>query len=115
MQTPSSEQRRSVRALAEIGMSDQEIATQLQLSLKKLRKFCKRELNEGAAEGNRQVLEHLYQAAKSGSNMGAAALWVKARCGWRDTGVTAQSGTLLRSKLVIVTKSPDAHRIQPEA
>ncbi len=104
MQTPSSEQRLSVRSLAEIGMSDQEIAIQLQLSLKKLRRSYKRERSEGAAEGNRQVLEHLYQAAKSGSNIAAAALWVKARCGWRDTGATAQSGTLIRSKLVILSR-----------
>lgn len=104
-----------MRSLAEIGMSDQEIATQTQLSLKKLRKLHKRELAEGAAEGNRQVLEYLYKAAKSGSNMAATSLWVKARCGWRDTGVTAQSGAPIRSKLIVVTKNPDANPIQPEA
>ncbi|SRR5579884_2875482 len=90
-----------VRSLAAIGMSDQEIAAQIQLSSKKLQKIYKRELREGAAEGNRQVLETLHKSASSGSNFPATSLWVKARCGWRDTGPTSQSPTIVRAKLVI--------------
>lgn len=101
MQTTINEHGESVRSLAGIGMSDQEIATQIQLSARRLQKLYKRELREGAAEGNRQVLEALHKAAKSGSNITATALWVKARCGWRDTGPGPQSPNLIRSKLII--------------
>lgn len=101
MNTTDPEHSETVRSLAQIGVSDDEIATQVKLSLKKLRRIHKHDLRQGAAEGNRQVLESLHKAAKSGSNIAATALWVKARCGWRDTGVVSQSGRIIRSKLII--------------
>lgn len=112
--TLPSEHSESVRSLAQIGLSEEEIATKFQLSPKKLRRLYKRELREGAAEGNIQVLEKLHQAASSGSNITATTLWVKARCGWRDTGVTAHSSNLIRSKLIVAMRESGPQQIQPE-
>ena len=106
MNTIISEDNDSPRSLAEIGMSEQEIANHLKLSLKRLQKKFKHELREGAAEGNRQVLKALHDAARSGSNMAATALWVKARCGWRDTGAVPQSGKIIRSQVIFGLRSP---------
>ncbi len=86
---PTPENRAEVRSLAECGTSDEDIAAKLQLPIKKLRRLFKVELAQGVAQGNREVLGTLYQAAKSGSNMAATIFWVKARCGWRDTGAPA--------------------------
>jgi orotate phosphoribosyltransferase-like protein len=91
------------RSLALIGVSDDEIATQLHVSHRKVGRLYKRELLEDAAEGNRQVLESLHAAAKSGANMAATALWVKARCGWRDTGPPPPP-KIIYSKLIVRVK-----------
>ncbi|HEX4750758.1 MAG TPA: hypothetical protein VH302_14540 [Bryobacteraceae bacterium] len=105
---PPSEPSDTPRSLARIGLSDEEIATKLQLPVKKLRRLYKRELREGAVEGNTQVLRNLHAAACSGSNTTAAALWVKARCGWRDTGVPAPCTHVKPLKLVIGSKEINA-------
>lgn len=77
-----------VRQLAAIGLSDEDIASQLRLPLRKLQKLFRLELKEGAAGGREHALTKLHEIAIGGENLGALTFWVKARCGWRDTGTT---------------------------
>lgn len=83
---PAVEDRDRVRKLAGIGASEEDIAAQLQIPLKRLQKRFRRELAEGAALGKTEALEKLHAMATSGSNTSATIFFVKARCGWRDTG-----------------------------
>ncbi|MGH9654237.1 MAG: hypothetical protein ACRD6B_12340 [Bryobacteraceae bacterium] len=85
-----------VRELAAIGLSDADIACQLRLSLPKLQKKFKLELQSGAAEGREQALRKLHTIALSGENVSALTFWVKARCGWRDTGTTQSAPQVIR-------------------
>src|SRR5579863_1461469 len=91
-----------VRSLVAIGMSHDDIAALNDVSPKKLRRVHKLDLRKGIDEGNRRVLHALHTAASSGANMAATSLWVKARCGWRDTGLASQSGVVKRSKAVLI-------------
>jgi hypothetical protein len=95
-------QRRRVERLAEIGATEEDIATELQMPLKRLQKRFRRELERGAVAGKHHVLETLFNNAQSGSNMAATALWVKAKCGWRDTGVPSNSPSIIQAVLEIV-------------
>ncbi|MGH9624836.1 MAG: hypothetical protein ACRD4G_10920 [Bryobacteraceae bacterium] len=85
-----------VRELAAIGLSDADIASQLRLPLPQLQKRFKFELKTGAAEGRAQALTRLHTIALSGENLNALTFWVKARCGWRDTGTTPSAAQVIR-------------------
>jgi hypothetical protein len=98
---PTFEDQLRVRDLAAIGLSEDDIATQLRLPLPKLHKVFKQELKEGAATGREHAIKKLHTAAMSGDNPHALAFWIKSRCGWRDTGVPQNASSFLRSVLVI--------------
>ncbi|HEX7362112.1 MAG TPA: hypothetical protein VF283_16605 [Bryobacteraceae bacterium] len=93
---PTPEDRLRVRELAAIGLSDADIASQLRLPLPQLQKRFKLELKTGAAEGREQMLRKLQILALSGENVPALTFWVKARCGWRDTGPTQSTTEIIR-------------------
>lgn len=106
LQMPPLDGHRSrVERLAQIGATPDSIAADLQIPLKRLQKHFRCELARGEALGKHQVLEKLFDNASSGNNMAATSLWVKARCGWRDTGAPANSPSVVKSVLQIVTKT----------
>lgn len=95
-QVPTPDDQLRVRELAAIGMSDDDIASQLRLRLPKFQKIFKLELENGAAEGREQALRKLHAIAISGKNLAALTFWVKARCGWRDTSTTPSATQVIR-------------------
>ncbi len=95
-QVPTPDDQLRVRELAAIGMSDDDIASQLRLRLPKFQKIFQLELKNGAAEGREQALRNLHSIAMSGKNLAALTFWVKARCGWRDTGTTRSAARVIR-------------------
>ena len=103
-----------VERLAEVGATPEDIAAELQISLKRLQKRFRRELERGAVRGKHEVLEQLFENARSGDCMTATLLWVKARCGWRDTGPASTEPTIIQSVLEIVRTAPPADQKQPE-
>src|ERR1700685_3192671 len=88
--TPPNHQER-VEQLARCGATQEDIAAELQISLQCIQDQFQREFERGQASGKNIILEKLFHTAGSGSNMAATALWVKARCGWRDTGSASPS------------------------
>lgn len=90
-----------VRELAAIGAREEDIAAQLQIPLKKLKKIFKRELADGAAEGKTRVLKKLHDIALAGENTQALLFWVKSRCGWRDTGAASDGPTVAMPRVFI--------------
>jgi hypothetical protein len=87
---PTSDDPLRVRELAAIGVSQDDIAAQLGLTPRKLNKLFPVELKKGAAEGRERAIRTLHGLAMSGNNSVLLTFWVKAQCGWRDTG-TVQS------------------------
>jgi DNA-binding NarL/FixJ family response regulator len=82
---PSAEQRRSVKAMAGLGLRHQDIALVLEISEKTLRKHFRSELTRGAIEANAKVLQTLYGMATSGENTAATIFYAKTRCGLRES------------------------------
>jgi len=103
LQMPLAGQKLRVEELAQIGAAEEDIALELQIPLKRLQKRFRRELERGSAKGKSEVLQGLFEKAKSGSNMTATALWVKARCGWRDTGSGQNAPEVIHSVLKVIT------------
>jgi len=81
---PTDEHRRLVRMMAGFGVPQPDIATQLEIDPKTLRKYFRRELDRGTVEANVKVAQSLFQMATSGKNVAAAIFWMKARGGWRE-------------------------------
>jgi hypothetical protein len=90
--------------LARFGATEEDIAAELEIPLKRLQKRFRRELRTGEAKGKHEVLEKLFETAKACANVAATSLWVKARCGWRDTGAGAHSPAIVHSILQINTR-----------
>ena len=72
--------------LATIGASQEDIATQLGVSVPKLKKLYGAQLKKGAAFGREQALRTLHGLAVKGENTVVLTFWIKSQCGWRDTG-----------------------------
>lgn len=78
------EQRRTVRAMAGLGVPHDGIATLLEIDPKTLRKHCQADLDRGSVEATAKVAQSLFQMATTGKNVAAAIFWMKARAGWRE-------------------------------
>jgi hypothetical protein len=100
---PSVEQRRSVKAMAGLGLRHQDIALVLEISEKTLRKHFRSELTRGAIEANAKVLQTLYGMATSGENTAATIFYAKTRCGLRERGPQADSDWTSPPQIIIRT------------
>jgi hypothetical protein len=80
---PTDEQRRIVKSLAAFGIKQDDIAKELDLSSRTLRKHFRIELDRGGVEANSQVAQALFKKALAGDTT-AAIFWLKCRAGWRE-------------------------------
>lgn len=80
----SEEQRRTVKAMAGLGVPHDGIAVLLEIDPKTLRKYFHAELERGSVEATAKVAQSLFQMATTGKNVAAAIFWMKARAGWRE-------------------------------
>ena len=106
---PIDEQRRLVRAMAGFGVPQDDIATQLDIDPKTLRKYFRAELDRGMVEANVKVAQSLFQMATSGKNVAAAIFWMKARAGWREKQEV--TGGLTLEQLIAASM----HRIEDQS
>ena len=81
---PSQEQRRMARAMAGLGLPQEQIALLLEIDAKTLRKHLRDELDRGMAEANVKIAQSLFNMATTGNSVAAAIFWMKARAGWRE-------------------------------
>lgn len=72
---PSDPQRQLVKTLAAYGIGQEEIAGKIGATAKTLRKHFRKELDCGAMEANRQVIQTLFNMAKGGKHLGATIFW----------------------------------------
>jgi hypothetical protein len=87
-----------VARLARTGASEEDIAAELQIPLKRLQKRYRREIEKSRAIAKNEMLAHLYETAKSRTNTAATMFWVKTQCGWRDTGASEPFKPILEIK-----------------
>jgi hypothetical protein len=101
--SPSVEQRRSVKAMAGLGLRHQDIAVVLEIAEKTLRRHFRVELTRGAIEANAKVLQTLYGMATSGENTAATIFYAKTRCGLRERPQEADSHWMPPPQIIIRT------------
>jgi hypothetical protein len=112
--SPAAEQRRSVKAMAGLGMRHQDIAVVLEIAEKTLRKHFRMELARGAIEANAKVLQTLYGMATSGENTAATIFYAKARCGLREKPPEGESRWMPPPQIIIRTDSAEKRQTQPK-
>ena len=81
---PTDEQRRTVKAMAGLGVPHEGIAILLEVDPKTLRKYFQSELDRGSVEATAKVAQSLFHMATVDKNVAAAIFWMKARAGWRE-------------------------------
>ncbi len=81
---PTQEQRRLARAMAGLGLPQDQIALLLEIDPKTLRKHFRDDLDRGMAEANVKIAQSPFNMATTGNNVAAAIFWMKARAGWRE-------------------------------
>ena len=81
---PSDEQRRMVKVMSGFGIPQTDIASQVGIDTKTLRKHFREELDRGMTEANMRVAQSLFSMATTGGSVAAAIFWMKARAGWRE-------------------------------
>ena len=111
--TPPDHEER-IEYLARFGATQEDIAAELQIPLECVKDEHQRAFERGQAIGRNMILERLFHNAASGSNFAATTLWVKARCGWRETGSASSTPTYINSVLRIMPFDPKAND-QPQA
>lgn len=87
---PNDEIRNSVKVLAMAGWTNEEIATNHEVSSRTIKRHYQKELSEGRDIANANVVAALYKNAMKG-NVAAQIFWVKARLGWQE-GALPETG-----------------------
>jgi hypothetical protein len=116
MYDPSLEQRRLVRVMSGFGIPQTDIATQIGIDPKTLRKHFREELDRGTTEAKLKVAQSLFNMAAVGNNVAAAIFRMNARGGWREKPLPDEEATRNAepTRMVISWVSPkDVHRLEP--
>lgn len=81
----------TVRRLAALGVTYEDIASRLKISSDTLVKYYKEVLDDARIDANASIAGTLFSQAKRG-NMTAAIFWLKTRAGWKETQVNEFGG-----------------------
>lgn len=81
---PTEEKRKLVQGLAMAGITYEDIAEKLDISVDTLTKYYKEELHSGRVDANANIAQKLYQQANNG-NLQAQIFWLKTRAQWSET------------------------------
>lgn len=86
----TAERRVQVKALASVGVRQEDIAAKLGVTLPTLHKYYRGELDEGMADANETVVRRLFNMTET--NVAAAIFWSKVRMGWSERHQVELSG-----------------------
>ena len=86
---PTEDERRRIRLLAGLGMTQEQIASLVGKCVDTIAKHCREELDGGKAETLAKVAGTLVQKALSGDTT-SAIFYLKTQGGWKETNVTEQ-------------------------
>ena len=81
---PTSEQRKTVKALSGFGVPQDAIAAYVGIDPKTMRKHFRDELDRGSVEATAKVAQTLFHLSTVEKNVASVIFWMKARAGWRE-------------------------------
>jgi hypothetical protein len=111
---PTEEERRLVRAFSGFGIPQEDIARQVGVDAKTLRKHFRDELDRGSVEATAKVAQSLFQMATTGKNVAAAIFWMKARAGWTERHRVKHDALGGRVALAVITGVPRAEDLSDD-
>ena len=82
---PTDKTRAEVSALCSFGITQDEIATYLDIDIKTLCKHYRKELDTGATKANAAMAKRLFDAGVKDGSVPAMIFWLKTRARWRET------------------------------
>src|SRR5580693_2839656 len=82
---PHAEIRSRISHMAAVGLPNHQIAFIIGIGLKTLQRFYTADIELAVAKANLEVLEALFQLAKSRKNPSVTMFWAKSRCGFQAT------------------------------
>jgi hypothetical protein len=82
---PTDKTRAEVSALCSFGITQDEIATYLDIDIKTLCKHYRKELDTGAIKANAAMAKRLFDAGIKDGSVPAMIFWLKTRARWRET------------------------------
>ncbi len=104
---PTSESRKTAESASGLGLPQAQICSLIgDIDEKTLRKHYRKELSDGKAKANGQVVKSLYSSATSGDTT-AAIWWTKTQLGWKDTSRVELGGIPGGVPIAIASMSPD--------
>jgi hypothetical protein len=81
---PTEDQRTMVKIMTAMGGKQKDVAARIGIrSPKTLRKYFRKELDQGGPEADMTIAQSLYKKAKEG-DVKAQMFWLKCRAGWRE-------------------------------
>lgn len=105
---------KKVKELSGFGLSDKEIAIELDLRPGQVREYYLAELTKGAVSTTVEVIREAYKQATSGNNFRATEFWLERRAGWKKPAekveVTGANGGLIRTAGAVQILIPDNGR-----
>jgi transposase len=104
------EARIKVTALKSFGITNEEIATHIGISVDTLNRYYQRELDTAIIDANAKVAGKLFKKATEDEDLGAQIFWLKTRGRWRteDSKVLADSNDELKAELKALREKLDA-------
>lgn len=96
LHAPTRTSKAEVRALAQFGVIESEIAKYIGIDAKTLRKHYREELDKAHIKANVKVANSLFTCATKKENVSAQIFWLKVRAGWSEKH---QEDILLERKL----------------
>lgn len=98
---PTQETRAKVSALYSFGITQEDIAKYLDISVDTLDRQYRRELDTAIVQSNAEVAAKLFRKATKGDDVTAQIFWLKTRGGWRnqDNIALTQSNEDLKNEL----------------
>ena len=80
---PTDVTRAEVKALSSFGNTQEQISTYLDIDIKTLLKYYRRDLDIAVIQANAQVAKRLYNKAVVQDDLSAQIFWLKTRARWR--------------------------------
>jgi|SRR6185295_6916589 len=84
---PTETSRAEVKALSSFGNTQDQICSYLDIDVKTLHKYYRRELDTAVIQANAQVAKRLYNKAVNQDDLSAQVFWLKTRARWRTDDV----------------------------
>ena len=106
---PTAVTREKVFDFKSFGVTNEEIANYLDISIETLTKYYRTELNKAVLDANASMAKSLYQNARDGDTT-AQIFWLKTRGRWRseDSKILAESNDDLKAELKALREKLDA-------